>query len=165
MRIGVYQMNNDLIGAIQDKPIHNKIRLYLQRREMILDYSKYCIGELAQKLESAEIENATLILTFKDKDSVEVFNENKEEYYLPHFRQLYLEVKRMIEKLGVASNLDFTSIHATTAPIKERPRRTIFYRRPIKPINISLSGLSDFTKKCFSKMIQENNDRYLEQKT
>ena len=158
-------MNNDCIKAIQDAPIGNKIRLYLQRREVILNYSKACIGELAPKLESAEIENATLILTFTYNDSVEKFKENKEEYYLPHFRQLYLEAKRMIEKLGVASNVHFTSIHATTKPIKERPKRTIFYRRPIKPINIDLSGLSDFTKKCFSKMIQDNNERYLKQNT
>ena len=158
-------MNNDLIEAIQDNPIANKIRLYLERRKIILGYSKACVGELAPKLESAEIENATLVLNFKDNDSVEKFNENKEGYYLPHFRQLYLEAKRMIEKLGVASNLNFTSTHATTKPIKERPTRTIGYRRPLKPINIDLSVLSDFTKKCFSKMIQDNNERYLKQST
>lgn len=158
-------MNNDLIEAITEKPIANKIRLYLQRREIIFNYAQACVGELAPKLESAEIKNATLTLTFKDNDSVEVFNEKKDEYYLPHFRQLYLEAKRMIENLGVASNIHFTSIHATTKPIKERPKRTIFYRRPIKPIHIDLSVLSDFTKKCFSKMIQDNNDRYLKQNT
>lgn len=158
-------MRNDLIEAIQGKPIANKIRLYLQRREIIFNYAQACVGELAPKLESAEIENDTLILTFKDNDSVEAFNENKENYYLPHFRLLYLECKRRIETLGVASNIHFTSIHATTKIKKERPTRTIFYRRPIKPINIDLSGLSDFTKKCLSKMIQANNDRYLQQKT
>lgn len=153
-------MNNDLIEAIQDKPIANKIRLYLQRREIIFNYAQSCVGELAQKLESVEIENATLILTLTDSDSVEVFNENKEDYYLPHFRLLYLECKRRIEALGVASNIHFTSIHATTKIKKERPKRTIFYKRPINPININLSGLSDFTKKCFSKMIKANNERY-----
>lgn len=156
-------MSNDLIEALQDKPIANKIRLYLQRREMILNYAKACVGELAPKLESAEIENATLILTFADNDSVEKFNENKEVYYLPHFRLLYLECKRMIETLGVASNIHFTSIHATTKIKKERPIRTILYKRPIKPININLSGLSDFTKKCFRKMIKANHERYLQQ--
>lgn len=154
-----------MIEAIQDKPIANKIRLYLQRHEIIFNYAQSCVGELAQKLESAEIENATLILTFADQESVEKFNENKVDYYLPHFRLLYLECKRMIETLGVASNIHFTSIHAITKIKKERPKRTIFYKRPIKPININLSCLSDFTKKCFSKMIQENNERYLQQKT
>lgn len=154
-------MYNDMIEAISDKPIANKIQLYLQRREIIFQYAKACVGELAPKLESAEIENATMILTFKDSDSVEAFNENKEDYYLPHFRLLYLECKRRIETLGVAINIHFTSIHATTKIKKERPTRTIFYRRQIKPINIDLSGLSDFTRKCFSKMIQDNNDRYL----
>lgn len=154
-------MNNDLIEAIQEKSIGHKIRLYLQRREIIFKYAKACVGELAPKLESAEIENATLILTFANQESVEAFNENKEDYYLTHFRLLYLELKRRIETLGVVSNIHFTSIHATNKPKKERPIRTIFYRRPIKPININLSGLSDFTKKCFSKMIQDNNERYL----
>ena len=150
-------MHNGIIEAIQDKPIANKLRLYLQRREIIFKYAQACVGELAPRLESAEIENATLILTFANQDSVEAFNENKEDYYLPHFRLLYLECKRRIEKLGVASNIHFTSIHATTKIKKERPTRTIFYRRPIKTININLSGLSDFTKKCFRKMIQDNN--------
>lgn len=157
-------MSNELIEALQDKPIANKIRPYLQRREIIFNYAQACVGELAQKLESAEIENATLILIFKDSDSGEVFNENKEDYYLPHFRSLYPECKRRVETLGVASNIHFTSIHATTKIKKERPTRTIFYRRPIKPININLTCLSDFTKKCFSKMIKQNNDRYLQQK-
>lgn len=156
-------MYNDMIEAIQAKPIANKLRLYLQRREIIFQYAQACVGELAPKLESAEIENATLILTFANQESVEAFNENKEDYYLPHFRLLYLECKRRIETLGVASNIHFTSIHATIKIKKERPKRTIFYRRPINPINIDLSGLSDFTKKCFSKMIQENNERYLQQ--
>ncbi|MGL2391742.1 hypothetical protein ACOWLS_06550 [Helicobacter pylori] len=115
-------MSNELIEALQDKPIANKIRLYLQRREIIFKYAQACVGELAQKLESVEIENATLILTFKDNDSVEAFNENKEDYYLPHFRLLYLECKRRIETLGVASNIHFTIIHATHKP-SELPNR------------------------------------------
>lgn len=156
-------MNNDLIEEILGKPVHNKLRPYLQRREIIFNYAQACVGELAQKLESAEIENATLILTFADQPSVEKFNENKEDYYLQHFRLLYLECKRKIETLGVASNVHFTTIHATTKIKKERLKRPIFYRRPIKPINIDLSHLSDFTKKCFSKMIQAENDRYEQQ--
>lgn len=156
-------MYNGIIEAIQDKPIANKLQLYLQRREIIFNYAQACVGGLAQKLESAEIENATLILTFANQDSVEAFDKNKEDYYLPHFRLLYLECKRMIEALGVASNIHFTSIHATTKIKKERPKRTVFYKRPIKPINIDLSGLSDFTKKCFRKITQENNDHYLKQ--
>ena len=156
-------MYNDMIKSIQDKPIANKINLYLKRLEIIFNYAQACVGELAPKLESVEIENATLILTFTDSDSVESFTENKEDYYLPHFRLLYLECKRRIETLGVASNIHFSAIHATTKPKKERPIRTLFYKRAIKPININLSGLSDFTKKCFGKMIQDNNDRYLQQ--
>ncbi|GAA7928155.1 hypothetical protein COL401_14820 [Helicobacter pylori] len=58
-------MNNELIEAIQEKPISNKIRPYLQRREIIFTYAQACVGELAPKLESAEIENSTLTLTFK----------------------------------------------------------------------------------------------------
>ncbi|MGL2653373.1 hypothetical protein ACQJ63_07505 [Helicobacter pylori] len=58
-------MYNDMIEAISDKPIANKLRLYLQRHEIIFKYAQACVGELAQKLESAEIENATLMLTFE----------------------------------------------------------------------------------------------------
>nr|WP_258220247.1 hypothetical protein [Helicobacter pylori] len=58
-------MNNAMIEAIQDKPIANKIRLYLQRREIIFQYAQDCVGELAPKLERAEIEKATLMLTFE----------------------------------------------------------------------------------------------------
>lgn len=154
-----------MVEEIQDKTITNTLRPYLQRREIIFNYAQACVGELATKLVSVELENATLTLTFKDSESVEKFNENKGEFYLPHFRLLYLECKRRIETLGVASNIHFTSIHATTKIKKERPKRTIFYKRAIKPINIDLSGLSDFTKKCFNKMIQANNERYLKQNT
>ncbi len=49
--------------------------------------------------------------------------------------------------------------------MKEPLKKTIFHRRKIKPINIDLTPFSDFTKKCFSKMIKANNDRYFEQNT
>ncbi|NHB53479.1 hypothetical protein [Helicobacter pylori] len=131
-------MHNDLKKAILDKPIVGKLHLYLKRREIIFNYAKDCVGELVQKLESAEIENATLILTFKDNDSMEKFNENKEDYYLPHFREIYLDAKRRIETLGIEASFYFTNIEAKIKPIKERPKRTIFYKRPINPINIDV---------------------------
>ncbi|WP_231628478.1 hypothetical protein [Helicobacter pylori] len=58
-------MNNDLIEAIQDTPIANKLQPYLKRRGIIFNYAQACVGELAQKLESVELEKATLTLTFE----------------------------------------------------------------------------------------------------
>lgn len=55
-------------------------------------------------LESVELEKATLTITFKDSESVEKFNESKDEFYLPRFREIYLEAKRMIERLGIEAH-------------------------------------------------------------
>lgn len=158
-------MNNELIEAIQDKPYVQKIKAYLKRREIILEYSKACIGELEANLESVELENATLILTLKDNDSVEVFNENKDEFYLPRFREIYLDAKRMIERLGIEAHFHFTKIEAKIKPIKEPLKRTIFYTRKPRLINMDLTNHTDFTRKVFAKMIQDTNERYLQQNT
>ncbi len=98
-------MLSELIEATTHAPYFFKLEKYLKRREVITKYAKVCIGELEAKLESVELENATLILTFADQESEQAFNENKDEHYLPRFRSLYLEAKLMIEKLGVESNL------------------------------------------------------------
>lgn len=158
-------MSNDLIEALQDKPIANKISLYLQRRAIIKEYSEVCLSDLATALESVEVEKATLTLTFKDSESVEKFNENKDEFYLQRFREIYLDAKRMIERLGIEAHFHFTNIEAKIKPVKEPLKRTIFYTRKPRPIKMDLTNHTDFTCRVFSKMIQANNDRYLQQKT
>lgn len=158
-------MNNELLKDIKCEPLANKLNAYLQRREVIKEYTIVCLDDLGVKLERVELENATLTLTFKDQESVEAFNENKDEHYLPRFRGLYLDAKRMIERLGVNSNFHFSAIHAITKPPKERTKRTIFYTRKPRPINIDLSNHTDFTRKVFAKMIQANNERYVKQNT
>ncbi len=112
-------MENELLEATTRSPYYNKLRKYLQRRDIIRKYSKVCLGDLAPQLDSVELENTTLMLTFKDSDSVEAFDNNAEHFYKPRFRELYLEAKRMIEKLNINSNLHFTDIKAKIKPIKE----------------------------------------------
>ena len=158
-------MNSELLKAIKCEPLMNKLNAYLQRREVIKEYTLVCLSDLGVKLERVELENATLTLTFKDQESVEAFNENKDEHYLPRFRGLYLDAKRMIEKLGVDSNFHFSAIHTTTKPPKELHKRTLFYTRKPRPINMDLSNHTDFTRKVFAKMIQANNERYIKQNT
>lgn len=158
-------MGNELLEGITRSPYYNKLRKYLQRRAIIREYSEACLGDLAQQLDSVELENATLVLTFKDSDSVEAFDDNAEHFYKPRFRELYLEAKRMIEKLNINSALHFTDIKAKIKPIKEPLKKTIFYTRKTRPINTDLTNHTYFTKKVFSKMIKQNNDRYLQQET
>lgn len=143
----------------------NKLQAYLDRRAIIRAYCEACVGDLAHRLESVEIENATLILTFAESDSVELFNKYKDEYYLPHFRELYLECKRMIEKLGVVSNIHFTNIEAKVKEKPQRPERTLYYTRKPRLINIDLNNHTDFTRRVFAKIIKQNNDRVVEQDT
>lgn len=156
-------MRNELLEAATHSPYYNKTRNYLQRRATIREYSEACLGDLAPQLDSVELENATLVLTFKDSDSVEAFDNNAEHFYKPRFRELYLEAKRTIEKLNINSNLYFTDIKARIKPIKEPLKKTIFYTRKPRLINIDLTNHADFTKKVFSKMVKQNNDRYLQQ--
>ncbi|WQW57832.1 hypothetical protein KVJ84_06630 [Helicobacter pylori] len=84
-------MENELLEATTRSPYFCKLEKYLQRRAIIKEYSEACLSDLAIALESVELEKSTLTLTFKDSESVEAFNENKEDYYLPRFRSLYLE--------------------------------------------------------------------------
>ncbi|WP_305869736.1 hypothetical protein [Helicobacter pylori] len=71
----------------------------------------------------------------------------------------------MIERLGIEANFHFTKIEAQIKPIKEPLKKTIFYTRKPRPINMELTNHTDFTRKVFAKMIQANNDRYLKQNT
>lgn len=158
-------MGNELLEATTHAPYYNKLQKYLQRRAIIREYSEACLGDLASQLDSVELDNSTLMLTFKDRDSVEAFDDNAEHFYKPRFRELYLEAKRMIEKLNVNNTLHFTDIKAKIKPIKEPLKKTIFYTRKPRPINIDLTNHTDFTCKVFSKMIKQNNDRYLQQET
>ncbi len=128
-------------------------------------YSEACLSDLAPALDSVELDNATLTLTFKDSESVEKFNENKDEFYLPRFREIYLDAKRMIERLGIEANFHFTNIEAKIKPIKGSLKRTIFYTKKPRIINLDLTNHTDFTRKVFTKMIQSNNERYLKQNT
>ncbi|WP_181327728.1 hypothetical protein [Helicobacter pylori] len=84
---------------------------------------------------------------------------------MPRFREIYLDAKRMIERLGIEAHFHFTNIEAKTKPIKEPLKKTIFYTKKPRPINMDLTNHTDFTRKVFSKMIQANNDKYLKQNT
>ena len=84
---------------------------------------------------------------------------------MPRFREIYLDAKRMIEKLGIEAHFHFTNIEAKIKPKKEPLKRTIFYTRKPRIINMDLTNHHDFTRKVFAKMIQKNNDRVIEQNT
>ncbi|WP_120854537.1 hypothetical protein [Helicobacter pylori] len=70
-------MGNELIEATTHSPYFCKLEKYLQRRAIIKEYSEACLSDLATALESVELEKATLMLTFKDSESVEKFNESE----------------------------------------------------------------------------------------
>lgn len=163
--IGSLIMENELLEATTHSPCCNKLQKYLQRLAIIEAYSEACLGDLEPYLESVNLENATLTLAFKDSESVEKFNENKDEFYLPRFREFYFDAKRMIEGLGIEAHFHFNNIEAKTNPIKKPLKKTIFYTKKTRHINMDLTKHTDFTRKVFSKMIQANNDRYLEQNT
>ena len=156
-------MENELIEATKHSPYFSKLEKYLQRRAIIKEYSKACLSDLETALESVELDKATLTLTFKDSESVEKFNENKDEFYLPRFREIYLDAKRMIERLGIEAHFHFTNIEAKIKPIKVPLKKTRFYTRKPRSINMDLTNHTDFTRRVFSKMIQANNDHYLKQ--
>lgn len=158
-------MVNELLGYTMRSLYYYKLQKYLQRRAIIRGYSEACLGDLAPQLESVELENAALILTFKDSDSVEAFDNSAEHFYKPRFRELYLEAKRMIEKLNINSTLYFTDIKAKIKPIKKTLNKTIFYTRKPRPINMDLTNHTAFTRKVFSKMIKQSNDSYLQKET
>ena len=82
-----------MLKATTHLPCYNKLKKHLQRRAIIREYSGACLGDLAPQLESVELDNATLILTFEDSDSVEAFDNNAEHFYKPRFRELYLGAK------------------------------------------------------------------------
>lgn len=158
-------MGNELLETTKHSPYFYKLQKYLQRRAIIKEYSEACLSDLDTALESVELENATLTLTFRDSESVEKFNENKDEFYLPRFREIYLDAKRMIERLGIEAHFHFTNIEAKTKPIKVPLKKTIPYTKKQRPINMDLTNYTDFTRKVFAKMIQDNNERYLKQNT
>lgn len=62
-------MWNELLETATRSPYY-ELPNYLQRRAIIREYAEACLGDLAPQLDSVELEDATLMLTFKGSDSV-----------------------------------------------------------------------------------------------
>ncbi len=133
---------------------NTKLNLHpcLKKREIVRKYTEACVGDLASKLESAEIENNTLILFFTDQEALEAFKEHKEHYF-SCFRQFYSDAKEMVKQSCPLNSFTFTNIETKVKPRKQHQQQA----KKLQPIHIDLIRHSEFVRNCFSKMIEQVN--------
>ncbi|GAA7578029.1 helicase DnaB modulator [Helicobacter pylori] len=146
-----------LFKKIGQMSAFKNLKLQLKRREVINHYVAGILGDLKKGFRYAKIEHQILKIYFTHPSFLKAF-ETEKDYYTNHLKTHFLETKKTLEALNYP--LDFTSIQAS---VRKRPYQKPVVKKenpPKKPvsINVNCEGLSDFTKKQFSKLKRACND-------
>ncbi len=146
-----------LFKKIGQMSAFRNLKLQLKRREVINRYVAGILGDLKKGFRYAKIEHQILKIYFTHPSFLKAFK-IEEDYYTNHLKTHFLETQKTLKALNYP--LDFTSIQASVRkrayhkPVvkKENP-----LKKPVS-INVNCEGLSDFTKKQFSKLKRACND-------
>ncbi|EKE81378.1 hypothetical protein OUE_1125 [Helicobacter pylori R030b] len=146
-----------LFKKIGQMSAFRNLKLQLKRREVINRYVAGILGDLKKGFRYAKIEHQILKIYFTHPSFLKAF-QTEEERYTHHLKTHFLETKQTLKALNCP--LDFTSIQAS---VRKRPYQKPVVKKenpPKKPvsINVNCEGLSDFTKKQFSKLKRACND-------
>ncbi|QQX45430.1 hypothetical protein HG575_04375 [Helicobacter pylori] len=144
-----------LFKKIAQVSAFKNLKLQLKRRGAIERYVSQALGDLKKGFRYAKIEHQILKIYFTHPSFLKAF-ETEKDYYTNHLKTHFLETQKTLKALNYP--FDFKTIQAGVRkrayqkPVakKEKP--------PKKPINVNCEGLSDFTKKQFSKLKRACND-------
>ncbi|GAA8639860.1 helicase DnaB modulator [Helicobacter pylori] len=146
-----------LFKRIGQMSAFKNLKLQLKRREVIKRYVSQALGDLKKGFRYAKIEHKILKIYFTHPSFLKAFK-IEEDYYTKNLKAHFLETKKTLKALNYP--FDFTSIQAS---VKKRAYQKPVVKKekpPKKPvsINVNCEGLSDFTKKQFSKLKHACND-------
>ncbi|GAA9496047.1 helicase DnaB modulator [Helicobacter pylori] len=146
-----------LFKKIGQMSAFKNLKLQLKRREVINHYVAGILGDLKKGFRYAKIEHQILKIYFTHPSFLKAF-ETEKDYYTKNLKAHFLETKKTLKALNYP--FDFTSIQASVR--KRAYQKPVIKKEnpPKKPvsINVNCEGLSDFTKKQFSKLKRTCND-------
>ncbi|GAA8616602.1 helicase DnaB modulator [Helicobacter pylori] len=133
------------------------LKLQLKRREVINRYVAGILGDLKKGFRYAKIEHQILKIYFTHPSFLKAF-ETEKDYYTNRLKAHFLETQKILKALNYP--FDFDTIQAS---VRKRAYQKPVVKKenpPKKPvsINVNCEGLSDFTKKQFSKLKRVCND-------
>ncbi|WP_195739617.1 hypothetical protein, partial [Helicobacter pylori] len=149
-----------LFKRIAQMSAFKNLKLQLKRREAIKRYVSQALGDLKKGFRYAKIENQILKIYFTHPSFLKAFK-IEEDHYTNNLKTHFKETQKTLKALNYP--LDFKAIQAS---VKKRPYHKPVEKKekpPKKPvsINVNCEGLSDFTKKQFSKLKRACNDNTL----
>ncbi|NHB45747.1 hypothetical protein EXS90_06560 [Helicobacter pylori] len=146
-----------LFKKIGQMSAFKNLKLQLKRREVINRYVSGILGDLKKGFRYAKIEHQILKIYFTHPSFLKAF-ETEKDHYTNHLKTHFLETQKILKALNYP--FDFKTIQAS---VRKRPYQKPAVKKenpPKKPvsINVNCEGLSDFTKKQFSKLKRACND-------
>ncbi len=146
-----------LFKKIGQMSAFKNLKLQLKRREVINHYVAGILGDLKIGFRYAKIEHQILKIYFTHPSYLKAF-ETEKDHYTKNLKAHFLETKKTLKALNYP--FDFKAIQAS---VKKRAYQKPVVKKekpPKKPvsINVNCEGLSDFTKKQFSKLKRACND-------
>ncbi|MCQ2925777.1 hypothetical protein JT191_02495 [Helicobacter pylori] len=146
-----------LFKKIGQMSAFKNLKLQLKRREVINHYVAGILGDLKKGFRYAKIEHQILKIYFTHPSYLKAF-ETEKDHYTNRLKAHFLETKKILKALNYP--FDFKAIQAS---VRKRPYQKPVVKKenpPKKPVsvNVNCEGLSDFTKKQFSKLKRACND-------
>ncbi|GHQ01544.1 hypothetical protein VN1205_13460 [Helicobacter pylori] len=143
-----------LFKKIGQMSAFKNLKLQLKRREVINHYVAGILGDLKKGFRYAKIENQILKICFTHPSYLKAFK-IEEDHYTNTLKARFKETQKTLKALN--HPFDFKIIQAS---VRKRA-----YEKPVvkkektpKSVNVNCEGLSDFTKRQFSKLKRACND-------
>lgn len=143
-----------LFKKIAQVSAFKNLKLQLKRREVINHYVAGILGDLKPGFRYAKIEHQILKIYFTHPSFLKAF-ETEKDYYTKNLKAHFLETQKILKALNYP--FDFKIIQAS---VKRRAYQKPVEKKekPPKSVSVNCEGLSDFTKKQFSKLKRACND-------
>ncbi|EMR57079.1 hypothetical protein A608_1122 [Helicobacter pylori CCHI 33] len=146
-----------LFKRIGQMSAFKNLKLQLKRREVINRYVAGILGDLKKGFRYAKIEHQILKIYFTHPSFLKAF-ETEKDYYTNRLKAHFLETQKILKALNYP--FDFDTIQAS---VRKRAYQKPVVKKenpPKKPVSVDVNceGLSDFTKKQFSKLKRACND-------
>ncbi|GAA8316535.1 helicase DnaB modulator [Helicobacter pylori] len=146
-----------LFKRIAQMSAFKNLKLQLKRREVINRYVAGILGDLKSGFRYAKVEHQILKIYFTHPSYLKAF-ETEKDHYTNNLKTHFVETQKTLKALNYP--FDFKTIQAS---VKKRAYQKPVEKKeksPKKPvsINVNCEGLSDFTKKQFSKLKRACND-------
>nr|WP_240659362.1 helicase DnaB modulator [Helicobacter pylori] len=143
-----------LFKRIAQMSAFKNLKLQLKRREVINRYVAGILGDLKKGFRYAKVEHQILKIYFTHPSFLKAF-ETEKDYYTNNLKAHFLETQKTLKALNYP--FDFKIIQAS---VKKRAyqKPVVKKEKPPKSVNVNCEGLSDFTKKQFSKLKRACND-------